>query len=139
MLYSCIWQFKGKKSNPTYTKAITNEGSYKVGLQQLLYGIPYFSCSEVYDDGWKGKWLTDARVSVAHRGIDGYMVLTSLWEVEEVVYDDVQLLTVEDAKAAFETKSWLDDCVPLTPLRLDMHHTRILMIRMCSGCCQCGM
>lgn len=102
LVYSRIWQYKGKKSNPTYTKAITNEGSYKVQLRQLLYGIPYFACSEVYDDGWWGKWLTDARVSVAHRGADGYMVLAMLWQVEEVVYADVPLLSFADAKPAFE-------------------------------------
>lgn len=102
LVYSRIWQFKGKKSNPTYTQAVTNEGSYKVELQQLLHGIPYFPCSEVYDDGWWGKWLTDARVSVAHRGADGYMVLSSLWQVEEVVHDDVPLLPFADAKTVFE-------------------------------------
>ncbi len=102
LVYSRIWQYKGMKSNPTYTKVITDEGSYKVELQQLLYGIPYFSCSEVYDDGWKGKWLIDARVTVAHRGSDGYMVLSSLWQVEERVHDDAPLLPFADAKAAFE-------------------------------------
>lgn len=102
VVYSRIWRYKGKKSSPTYTKAITNEGSYTVCFDQLLYGIPYFACSEVYDDGWWGKWLTDARVSVAHRGEDGYMVLTSLWQVKEVVYADVPLLSFADAKPAFE-------------------------------------
>lgn len=123
LLYSRIWQFKVKKANPTYTKAITDEGSYKVTdegnykveLQQLLHGIPYFPCSEVYDDGWWGKWLTDARVSVAHRGADGYMVLSSLWQVEEVVHDDVPLLSFADAKTAFERRSWTDTCAPWTP------------------------
>lgn len=102
LVYSRIWQYKGKKTNPTYTKAITDEGSYAIRLDQLLRGIPYFSCSDVYDDGWKGKWLNDARVTVAHRGADGYMVLTILWQVEEVVYDDVPLLPFTDAKSAFE-------------------------------------
>ncbi len=99
-----ISQYKGKKSNPTYTKAITNEGSYKVQLRQLLYGIPYFACSEVYDDGWWGKWLTDARVSVAHRGADGYMVLAMLWLVEEVVYADVPLLSFADVNPHLRRK-----------------------------------
>ena len=102
LVYSRIWQYKGKKSNPTYTRAITDEGSYTVRLDQLLYGIPYFACNDVYDDGWWGKWLTDARVSVAHRGADGYMVLAMLWQVEEVVYADVPLLSFADAKPAFE-------------------------------------
>lgn len=102
VVYSRLWQFKGKKSNPTYTKAVTHEGSYKVRLEQLLYGVPYFAYSEVYDNGWWGKWLTDARVSAAHRGADGYMVLATLWQVEEVVYTDVPLLSFADAKSAFE-------------------------------------
>lgn len=55
-----------------------------------------------YDDGWWGKWLTDARVSVAHRGADGYMVLATFWQVEKVVYADVPLLSFADAKPAFE-------------------------------------
>ena len=102
VVYSRIWAFRGKRSTPTFTRAITGEGSYTVRLDQLLEGIPYFSCSDVYDDGWKGKWLTDARVSVAHRGADGYMVLASLWQVEEVAHADVPLLPFAEAKAAFE-------------------------------------
>ncbi|MBP3636627.1 MAG: hypothetical protein J6K13_03620 [Clostridia bacterium] len=102
LVYSRIWQYKGKKSNPTYTKAITDEGSYKVELWQLLYGVPYFACNETGDGYEPGSWLSDARVSVAHRGADGYMVLTSLWQVEEVVYADVPLLSFADAKLAFE-------------------------------------
>ena len=97
-----ISQYKGKKSNPTYTKAITDEGSYKVQLRQLLYGIPYFACNGIGDGYEPGVWLSDARVSVAHRGADGYMVLAMLWQVEEVVYEDVPLLSFTDAKPAFE-------------------------------------
>ena len=102
LVYSRIWQFKGKKTNPTYTVAVTVEGSYTIRLDQLLYGIPYFSCDEVYDDGWRGKWLNDARVSVAYRGADGYMVLAVLWQVEEVVCMDTTLLSFAEAKIAFE-------------------------------------
>ena len=102
LVYSRIWQFNGKKSKPAYTEAITAEGSYAVKFDQLLCGIPYFSCNEVCDDGRNGKWLTDARVRVAHRGADGYMVLASLWKLEEVVYADVPLLPFAAAKSVFE-------------------------------------
>lgn len=102
LVYSRIWQYKGKTSNPTYTKAITDEGSYKVQLRQLLYGIPYFACNGIGDGYEPGVWLSDARVSVAHRGADGYMVLAMLWQVEEVVYMDVPLLSFAEAKPAFE-------------------------------------
>lgn len=102
LVYSRIWQYKGKKTNPTYTKAITDEGSYAVTLKQLLHGISYYSCSEIGDGYERGGWLSDARFRVAHRGADGYRVLGCLWQVEEVVYANVPLLPFAEAKAAFE-------------------------------------
>lgn len=46
--------------------------------------------------------LYDARVSVAHQGTGGYMVLAALWQIEEVVFDDVPLLSFTTARNAFE-------------------------------------
>lgn len=102
LVYSRIWKYRGAGSSPTFTAAVTDAGSYTIRLDQLLRGIPYFSCSDVYDDGWKGGWLTDARASVAHRGSDGCMVLATLWQVEAVAYADAPLLPFADALAAFE-------------------------------------
>lgn len=102
LVFSRIWRYKGTRDFPIYTTAVTQQGSYTIRLRQLLQGIPYEGCWSVYDDLWHGEWLSEARVSFAYRGADGFKLVAQMWQVEEIVHGDMPLLSFDEARAAFE-------------------------------------
>lgn len=101
---SCFYRFENKGGQVTWYERKTDTGKYTLHFRPRYHGIAYQSAEECYDKLRlsQEKLISDSRVTFIFYSKENYKLLASLYDEVNIVYEDVPLLSFDEAKTAIE-------------------------------------
>lgn len=104
VVMSCHYRFSKKGSQITWHEQKTNTGKYILHFRPLFHGIGYQAAEECYDKLrlTQEKAISDSRITFTFYNNDNFKILALLYNEIKIKYEDVPLLSFDDAKASFE-------------------------------------